>query len=557
MRAWWLVIAALAAIACGPSDGTAGGGQRSFPVPDPDAVDADGDGVPAIADCDDSDPTVWTTVLAYRDLDGDGHGAGPLRPVCAGAALPAGWSSDADDCDDADPGRWKTFMLYADEDLDGVGAGPLVGDCTPGFVPAGWASEAGDCAPADGTRWRELAYDYRDADGDLAWVASAGVVCSGSALPPGYATVGDPAAWTIDCDDADPGAWRSVLAWRDDDGDGVGEGSAATLCIGERLPSPWVEKGGDCAPGDASRWQLLSYAGVDRDGDGFTVAQPGTLCTGASLPDPYRASLNGNDCDDADPQRWQLLWGYVDADGDGFGAGPRLELCTGASLPPGIAAAGGDCAPLDPTAWATLHYAFRDADGDGRTLAAAGDVCAGAALPPGYSNVASGNDCDDANPAVWASVTAFLDADGDGVGAGEAVTFCTTGAVPQGYAPVSGDCAPDDPARWRFLAYAGVDRDGDGSTVKEPGQVCAGESLPDPYRATLQGNDCDDADPARWRWVVVYRDADGDGVGAGPRQVPCVGATLPSGTSVLGFDEDDADPAVQAGADDEELLLEL
>jgi hypothetical protein len=30
---------------------------------------------------------------------------------------------------------------------------------------------------------------------------------------------------------------------------------------------------------------------------------------------------------------------------------------------------------------------------------------------------------------------------------------------------------------------------------------------------------------------------------------------LPPGTSVLGFDEDDADPAVQARADDEELLL--
>jgi hypothetical protein len=325
--------------------------------------------------------------------------------------------------------------------------------------------------------------------------------------------------------------------------------------VGVHLPGPWVETGGDCAPGDVTRWRLLVHAGVDRDGDGFTVAQPGTICAGSSLPDPYRAELSGNDCDDADASRWQRLSGFVDADGDDVGAGPRLELCAGASLPPGIVATDGDCAPLDPALWTTLHYAYRDADGDGRTIAAAGALCAGASLPPGYSNVASGNDCDDGDTTVFASLTGFVDTDGDGVGAGAAVTLCTTGTVPAGWAAGGGDCAPDDPARWRVASYAGVDRDGDGYTVREPGSVCTGEGLPDPFRTTLRGNDCDDADPARWRWVVVYRDLDGDGVGAGPRSVPCLGPALPEGTSIFGYDADDSDPAIQSRDAEADLIV--
>ena len=120
---------------------------------------------------------------------------------------------------------------------------------------------------------------------------------------------------------------------------------------------------------------------------------------------------------------------------------------------------------------------------------------------------------------------------------------------------VGGDCAPDDGARWRIAPYAGVDRDGDGFTAKEPGELCIGEGLPEPYRATLRGNDCDDADPARWRWVVVYRDLDGDGVGAGPRSIPCLGSELPPGASLAGYDEDDSDATVQWHEREEDLVL--
>jgi len=92
---------------------------------------------------------------------------------------------------------------------------------------------------------------------------------------------------TQDCDDADPGAWRTAQAYRDGDGDGLGTGPLLTLCAGARLPA--------------------GYA---------TVA---------------------GDCDDADPRVWRTVQAYRDADGDGFGAGPLLTLCAGDSLPAGHA----------------------------------------------------------------------------------------------------------------------------------------------------------------------------------------------------------------------------
>lgn len=94
--------------------------------------------------------------------------------------------------------------------------------------------------------------------------------------------------------------------------------------------------------------------------------------------------------------------------------------------------------------------------------------------------------------------------------------------MPVDDASTGGDCAPDDETRWRSLGYT--------------------------YR---------DADGKLHRWVPLYRDQDdGDGVGAGPRSIQCLGDTLPAGWSLLGFDPDDASSAVSSDAD-AALLLEL
>jgi hypothetical protein len=53
---------------------------------------------------------------------------------------------------------------------------------------------------------------------------------------------------------------------------------------------------------------------------------------------------------------------------------------------------------------------------------------------------------------------------------------------------------------------------------------------------------------------VLYPDADGDGVGAPPRSIECLGAELPPGFSQRGWDVGDTDPAVQCSGDDEDLI---
>src|SRR4051812_45591629 len=109
----------------------------------------------------------------------------------------------------------------------------------------------------------------------------------------------------------------------------------------------------DCDDHDASRWQNLAYQFVDADGDGYEVHQLGTLCTGATLPKGYLNSGfgKGEDCDDADAQRFAGVTGYVDVDGDGFGDGDAIVTCADGKLPPGQAAQLGDCAPDDAARW--------------------------------------------------------------------------------------------------------------------------------------------------------------------------------------------------------------
>jgi hypothetical protein len=165
-------------------------------------------------------------------------------------------------------------------------------------------------------------------------------------------------------------------------------------------------------------------------------------------------------------------------------------------------------------------------------------------------------DCDDSNPAVHALLQVFPDFDGDRVGSGTASWVCTDVGAPAGFALEGTDCAPNDAAAWRAVDL--VDRDGDGFTAVEPVPTCVGATLPEPFRSTAVGKDCDDADPAAFAWTIVYRDQDGDGVGVRPRSISCIGAAIPSGWSRLGYDADDLDPGVTSGppADDLALLLD-
>ncbi len=159
-------------------------------------------------------------------------------------------------------------------------------------------------------------------------------------------------------------------------------------------------------------------------------------------------------------------------------------------------------------------------------------------------------DCDDANRAVHAWVTAYRDEDGDGIGAGPPSTFCTDGLFPAEWVASGGDCAPTDPAAWRTLDL--VDADGDGRTAKGA-PLCVGATAPEPYREVAAGNDCDDRNSDLFQWVVAYPDQDGDGIGAPPRSILCVGVALPAGWARAGYDADDRDPSVGRAFTDEDL----
>ena len=99
-----------------------------------------------------------------------------------------------------------------------------------------------------------------------------------------------------------------------------------------------------------------------------------------------------------------------------------------------------------------------------------------------------------------------------------------------------------------------ADRDRDGHTAQADARLCVGAAVPEPYREVASGNDCDDTSASLYRWLVLYRDLDGDGVGAPPRSVPCLGATIPAGWSARGYDVADGDPTVQWREAEDELL---
>ncbi|NTX03436.1 hypothetical protein [Myxococcus sp. CA040A] len=599
-RSIWLALAlALLGLQSGCADGGDGLGTGG--------KDSDGDGVANDTDCEPFNRANWHEVSAYEDADRDGRGDGALKKVCApGNALPLGWTSVPGDCAPKDSSRWRTVSgLYPDRDSDGAtgpgpvevclgetlwgyreqagpsdcddedarftvargawpdldadgyGEGPRVDVCAGKSPPLGFSIVEGDCAPLDATRAVSLAYLYRDVDGDGLTVDAPGALC----LAPLQQL---PASYTLqslgaDCDDSDSTVWRTRDVYVDADGDGFGTGEPQARCAGAVAPPGHALQGDDCAPGDATLWQWRAYTYRDADGDGDTVPENGVRCSGEFLPQGYAHLPRGLDCNDQDASI-RVSWSvHPDEDGDLVGAGTAVTLCAGGTVPQGYSTLGSDCAPSNASGWQLREYRHRDADGDGYTVPEAGNVCGGTALPPGYAWTEQRRDCDDASPTRHTSLLSWPDLDGDGVGAGTSETLCTDGQTPPSRSAVGTDCADDDATRWVQRNYTHVDRDLDGATMPEQGGVCVGSALPAPYFTKATGNDCDDADPERTRWVVLYPDRDGDGVGAEPRQIPCIGATIPPGMSIYGYDLDDNDPDVTEATEDDsdmDLILE-
>lgn len=142
-------------------------------------------------------------------------------------------------------------------------------------------------------------------------------------------------------------------------------------------------------------------------------------------------------------------------------------------------------------------------------------------------------------------------------GADEPVERVVAAPSPSGVEASTGIvlCELDEGSYGSLLPYVAIDADGDGVTLPASGEVCTAGTLPPPYKAARNGLDCDDADPAVHRIAIVYPDVDGDGVGATPRQIRCIGTAPPPGFATTGYDEDDGDPAVIEDEADDLLLF--
>jgi|GEM_PF-955606 len=522
------------------------------------------------SDCDD-------TRVLYRDGDLDTFGAG--APAACGVVT----STDCDDaaatvypgavencandgidnnCDgeaNADFEAVDATAYYRDLDVDGFGAATSTAilSCTPltGRVP-----NNSDC---DDTRVM-----YRDADADTfgagAMIACNGVAtntdCNDSAADvyPGAVENCANDGTDNDCDgeaNADAEAIDSVSYFRDADADGFGAGAATKSCT---AIAGSVTNSADC---DDAR---VMYADGDADtfGAGPMIACNGvatnTDCNDASAavyPGAVENCANDgtdNDCDgeaNSDAEAIDSVSYFRDADSDGFGAGAATKSCTA------IAGSVTDSSDCDDT---RVMYADGDADtfGAGPMIAcngvatntdcndAAADVHPGAAEV--CANRAVDNDCDGiANDDAEAtdSVAYYTDGDRDGFGAGAATMSCV---VLVGKVTNNADCddtkllyADNDGDLFgagALIACGGVTNNidcDDAAASVHPGaaELCANAGI---------DNDCDgiaNDDAEATDSVSYYRDADGDGFGAGTVQKSC---TPPAGWVTNSTDCDDA-----------------
>ncbi len=485
--------------------------------------DVDGDGVPRPDDCDDSDPSITQPLEWWADADGDGFGdAGQPQTACA---APDGYANNDDDCDDTrsdvspagaevcdghdndcdgltddDDELGADATWWIDDDQDGVGGGEGRSTCSPG---ANEVPTAGDCDDTDATRSPEL--DER---------------CNG---------IDDDCDGVVDEDDAvDAQTW-----FRDDDGDGFGDGAQSQLACSRS--AGFVPLDGDC----------------DDAAFGVNLLAP-EFCDGID-----------NNCnlavDADDPYVVDAVRVYPDADTDGYGdTGASMLACT---VPTGMVVLPGDCD-----------------DTDSSVRPGANEVCGG-----------KDDDCDglidDDDPQLVPQSTPSWFLDGDGDGAGRDVSGPATCAQPAGYAPTNDDCDDGDPSVHPGAPELCDGRDNDCNGTADDGQpTWYQDDDGDGYGRTTTaqagctgapgtvplGGDCDDTDPAIHPGAAescdgVDRDCDGltdhddpdspaptgfldedlDGWG-GPIATSCA-----VGVVSIGGDCDDTDAAVSPGADEE------
>ncbi len=146
--------------------------------------------------------------------------------------------------------------------------------------------------------------------------------------------------------------------------------------------------------------------------------------------------------------------------------------------------------------------------------------------------------------------------DGDGYPTSASPALLAQGSQPANHSRrnvlttlATADCLDTDATKWANQnGY--LDADGDTYTTGGASPVCSGASLPtynsstSPYRAAVNGDDCNDASATVWR--TTYRDADGDLYGT-TNTTTCDGTNITTGYVVNSTDCYDSNANAKPG----------